>query len=43
MPMLENVINSKELLKNETSIRIVHNNEVYVLRVTKTNKLILTK
>lgn len=43
MSMLENIINSKELLKNETSIRILHNNETYVLRVTKTNKLILTK
>lgn len=36
-------IESKELFKNETSIRIVHGNEIYTLRITKGNKLILTK
>ncbi|WP_310440386.1 hemin uptake protein HemP [Sulfuricurvum sp.] len=37
------VIESKELFKNENAIRIVHGNETYTLRITKGNKLILTK
>ncbi|MDD3770839.1 MAG: hemin uptake protein HemP [Sulfuricurvum sp.] len=37
------VIESKELFKNDSSIRIVHGNDVYILRITKGNKLILTK
>lgn len=37
------VIESKLLFKNETAIRIVHGNETYTLRITKGNKLILTK
>jgi hemin uptake protein HemP len=37
------VIESKELFRNEGSIRIVHEADVYILRITKGNKLILTK
>lgn len=37
------VIESKELFKNGSSIKIVHGNDVYILRITKGNKLILTK
>lgn len=37
------VIESKQLFKNDNSIRILHGNEVYTLRITKGNKLILTK
>lgn len=37
------VIESKELFKNGSSIKIAHGNEVYILRITKGNKLILTK
>ncbi len=36
-------IESRELFKKGTSVRIVHGNEVYILRITKGNKLILTK
>ncbi|MCX6073863.1 MAG: hemin uptake protein HemP [Campylobacterales bacterium] len=36
-------IDSKELFKEGISIRIRHGNDVYILRITKTNKLILTK
>jgi hemin uptake protein HemP len=39
----ENTIESKVLFKDGSSIRIVHGNEVYTLRITKANKLILTK
>ena len=39
----ERVIESVEILKGETSIRIVHAGEIYVLRITKSDKLILTK
>lgn len=37
------IIESKTLFKNDTAIRIVHGNETYTLRITKGNKLILTK
>ena len=37
------IIESKALFKNDTAIRIVHGNETYILRITKGNKLILTK
>ncbi|WP_366882326.1 hemin uptake protein HemP [Sulfuricurvum sp.] len=37
------VIDAKVLFKNDNSIRIVHGNEIYTLRITKGNKLILTK
>lgn len=37
------VIQSKALFKNDTAIRIIHGNETYTLRITKGNKLILTK
>jgi hemin uptake protein HemP len=37
------VIESKTLFKNDHAIRIVHGNEIYTLRITKGNKLILTK
>jgi len=36
-------IESKELLGDNTIVHILHNGNVYVLRVTKENKLILTK
>jgi hemin uptake protein HemP len=37
------VIESKELFKKGVSIRIVHGTEIYTLRITKGDKLILTK
>lgn len=37
------VIESKALFKNENAIHIFHGNEIYTLRITKGNKLILTK
>ncbi|MDO9305868.1 MAG: hemin uptake protein HemP [Sulfuricurvum sp.] len=47
LPTIENcserTIESKLLLKECTFIRIIHADEVYVLRITKSNKLILTK
>lgn len=36
-------VDSKEVLGNNKVIKIVHNGEIYYLRVTKDNKLILTK
>lgn len=39
----ELVVESAEILKGQTSIRIVHGGEIYVLRITKSDKLILTK
>lgn len=39
MPILE----TKTLFKSGTSIRISHGIDLYTLRITKTNKLILTK
>lgn len=40
---IEPVFDSKVLFKSGTSIRISHGNDLYTLRITKTNKLILTK
>ncbi|MBV5321920.1 MAG: hemin uptake protein HemP [Sulfuricurvum sp.] len=37
------VIKSEELFINDHAVRIVHGNEIYILRITKANKLILTK
>lgn len=37
------IIESKELFKSDNAIRIAHGNEIYTLRITKGNKLILTK
>ncbi len=39
----DNIIESKILFKESSSIRIQHGNDVYILRITKANKLILTK
>ena len=36
-------INSKEIFENGTTITIIHDNQEYQLRITKANKLILTK
>ena len=36
-------INSKEIFENTTTITIVHDGQEYQLRITKANKLILTK
>lgn len=36
-------IDSKTLFKSETSVAISHENDLYTLRITKNNKLILTK
>lgn len=36
-------IDSKVLFENQKEIQIIHNNSIYFLRVTKENKLILTK
>ena len=37
------VLETKTLFKSGSSIRISHGGELYTLRITKTNKLILTK
>jgi hemin uptake protein HemP len=46
-PLTESVkqprITSSELFKNQTALYIEHGNEMYVLRITKQGKLILTK
>lgn len=39
----EVVIESTELFKGLKSVLIVHGNEIYILRITKGNKLILMK
>ena len=36
-------IDSKELFTTQNIIQIVHNAQVYTLRITRDNKLILTK
>jgi hemin uptake protein HemP len=36
-------VKSQALLNNQTSLNIVHEGQVYILRVTKQGKLILTK
>ncbi|HUH42648.1 MAG TPA: hemin uptake protein HemP [Sulfurimonas sp.] len=36
-------INSKELFTATKVVQIVHNTQVYTLRITRDNKLILTK
>ncbi|MGM0623020.1 MAG: hemin uptake protein HemP [Campylobacterota bacterium] len=36
-------IDSKQLFAQQKVIRILHNGSVYTLRITKDNKLILTK
>ncbi|OYZ34847.1 MAG: hypothetical protein B7X89_08890 [Sulfuricurvum sp. 17-40-25] len=42
-PISEPVIDTKELFKKATSIFIIHGSDKYTLRITKSNKLILTK
>lgn len=39
----EDCVESATLFKGESVLRILHNQNVYFLRITKTNKLILTK
>jgi hemin uptake protein HemP len=34
---------SSKLFENKKELRIDHQNEIYILRITKQNKLILTK
>ncbi|MGE4418723.1 MAG: hemin uptake protein HemP [Sulfurimonas sp.] len=36
-------IDSKKLFKSEKVVKIIHDNQVYTLRITRENKLILTK
>ncbi len=43
MEKKEKEIHSKEIFENTTTITIIHAGQKYQLRVTKTNKLILTK
>ncbi len=38
-----NWVRSDELVKNPSGLIILHNNELYRLRVTRNGKLILTK
>lgn len=37
------LIDSSEIFGNEKVIQIIHNSQVYTLRITRDNKLILTK
>jgi hemin uptake protein HemP len=39
----EKKIDSKEIFEQTSTITIVHDGQEYQLRITKTNKLILTK
>lgn len=41
--MEDKKINSEEIFENTTTITIVHDGQEYQLRITKANKLILTK
>lgn len=43
MKTKEKKINSKEIFENLSTITIVHEGQEYQLRITKANKLILTK
>lgn len=36
-------IEAKELFLDKKVVQIVHNNQIYILRITRDNKLILTK
>lgn len=36
-------IESKEIFRRGTSVQIIHDGQVYYLKITKANKLILTK
>ncbi|WP_419768052.1 hemin uptake protein HemP [Arcobacter sp.] len=36
-------IESKEIFQKENSIQIIHDGQAYYLKITKSNKLILTK
>ena len=40
---LEEVIESRDLIGPDGTIRILHSGEVYTLRITRNNRLILTK
>jgi hemin uptake protein HemP len=42
-PLEPPLVDSKHLLANGQSVRIRHNGELYVLRVTRNGKLILNK
>jgi len=37
------IIDSQELFDEKKVVQIVHNEQTYVLRITRDNKLILTK
>lgn len=39
----EKTVDSKYLFDEEKTVRIRHNGYVYILRITRENKLILTK
>ena len=43
IPLVDNEIQSSDLFKYGKELSIVHNNEVYKLRLTGNSKLILTK
>lgn len=42
-PAAEKVIDSRELFRHGTTLQIEHAGQRYILRVTRENKLILTK
>jgi hemin uptake protein HemP len=39
----QNPVSSHDLLQGQTELQILHNGEIYRLRITSKNKLILTK
>ncbi len=43
IPLVDNRIHSSDLFKEGKELSIVHNEEVYKLRLTGNSKLILTK
>lgn len=42
-PPLRHRVSSEQLLQGATAVEIEHEGQLYVLRVTRENKLILTK
>lgn len=43
IPLVDNKVKSSDLFRHGKELSIVHNNEIYKLRLTGNSKLILTK
>ena len=42
-PQQPRVLKSEDIFQGQKEVRVLHNSEVYLLRITKLNKLILNK